>query len=131
MPKDFRVAKVFCSDRQNRIAYVFRPGSSMICAVGNVLCLFGFCMTCVNSDQSGIPRSAKAARVLPIDDSAAGKDHETMFFMERDRQMFPVDEVAADGMAPAHMSPCIAEWIVLVEQVILTVEEDQSIWIVH
>jgi hypothetical protein len=45
--------------------------------------------------------------------------------------MSPVDEVPADGMTPAHMSPYIPKWIVLVKQVILAVEEHQSVRIVH
>ena len=52
-------------------------------------------------------------------------------FVERDGQMFPMNEVIADSMPPTHMPPCIAKWIVLIEQVILTVKKYQPIGVIH
>ena len=45
---------------------------------------------------------------------------------ERDGQVLPAHEVAADGVAPAHVTPAVPLGVVLVEQVILAVEEDAA-----
>jgi hypothetical protein len=45
--------------------------------------------------------------------------------------MFPVEQVAADGVPPAHVPPFIAFGVVLVEEVILAIEEDQPVRVVH
>ena len=47
-----------------------------------------------------------------------------------DRQVLPAHEVAADGVAPAHVAPAVPLGVVLVEQVILAVEEDQPVGVV-
>src|SRR5437667_1385899 len=45
--------------------------------------------------------------------------------------MFPMKEIAADGMAPAHVAPFVAERIELVEEMILAVIESEAVGIVH
>ena len=49
---------------------------------------------------------------------------------ERDRQFLPVDEIAADGVAPTHVAPGVAERVVLVEEVVFAVEPDQPVGVV-
>ena len=92
-------------------------------------------MTRVDRDQAGsvarAGRFAQSAGVVPIHDGAARKDHLTVLFGQRNRQMLPVDQVAADGVSPAHMAPFIAEGIVLIEQVILALVEDHPVRVVH
>ena len=45
--------------------------------------------------------------------------------------MLPVHEVAADRVAPGHVSPRVAERVVLVEEVVLALVVDQAVGIVH
>src|SRR5688572_24643054 len=45
--------------------------------------------------------------------------------------MFPLDQVLAHGMSPTHVAPFVALRIVLVEQMILPLEVDHAVRIVH
>ena len=81
--------------------------------------------------QDGTGRPAQPARVRPVHDGAARKDHDAVFLAHRQRQVLPPQQVAAHGVAPAHMPPFVALGVVLVEEVILAVEEDQPVRVVH
>src|ERR1700676_3691531 len=45
--------------------------------------------------------------------------------------MLPMHQVAANSMAPAHMTPSVAERIVLIEEVVLSLVVHQSVRIIH
>ena len=45
--------------------------------------------------------------------------------------MFPVDEIIADRVAPTHVTPFVAEGIVLIEQVVFAVVINHAIRVVH
>src|SRR5262245_22232695 len=45
--------------------------------------------------------------------------------------MPPVDEIGAHRVSPAHVAPGIAERIVLIEEVVLALEEDEPVRVVH
>ena len=68
---------------------------------------------------------------MPVDHDAAREDHHALLFAQRDRQVLPVQHVGADGVAPAHMAPRLAEGIVLVEEVVLALVEDEPVRVVH
>src|SRR5262245_48965219 len=50
---------------------------------------------------------------------------------ERDRLVFPIDEVLAAKVAPMHVSPTVAVRVVLVEDVIVAVVVDEAVGVVH
>src|SRR3712207_6961265 len=50
---------------------------------------------------------------------------------ERDGQVLPVQEVAAYGVAPAHVAPFVTERVELVEQVVLPVVVNHPVRVVH
>jgi hypothetical protein len=62
--------------------------------------------------------------------SATGEDHDTVLFRKSDWQFAPMNQIAADGVAPTHVAPAVAEWIELEEQMILVIEVDQAVGIV-
>src|SRR5208337_4820175 len=45
--------------------------------------------------------------------------------------MLPVNKVPADGVAPTHASPLVAERVELIEQVVFTLVVDGAVGIVH
>ena len=49
---------------------------------------------------------------------------------ERDGQFLPMHEIAADGVAPAHVAPRVAEGVVLEEEVVFAFEVDEAVGIV-
>src|SRR3972149_93442 len=108
MPKHFRVSKLARADGDQRVARVFGPCPPMVCAVGEVLGLFFRSVLRVDGDKRRLTVYTQAAGVLPIHHRAAGEDHDPVFFVERDRQMFPTEDVTADGVTPTHVSPHIA-----------------------
>src|SRR5438552_2063392 len=67
-----------------------------------------------------------------------GRSAETTFAVcasgcgsERDRLMFPVDHVGADGMAPVHVTPHGGMRIELIEEMVLALPPDGTVGIVH
>ena len=75
---------------------------------------------------------AEPAGVGLVDDGAAGEDHHACSSRERDRQLLPVHEVAAHRVAPATCCPSSSPYgVVLVEEVVLAVEVDQAVGVVH
>ena len=73
---------------------------------------------------------AEAASVVVVDDDAAGEDHDAVIFGDGDGQFVPVKEVGADGVAPTHVSPLVAEGVVLEEEMVFVLEEDESVGVV-
>ena len=80
--------------------------------------------------MGGLPPPAEAARVVAVDDGAAGEDHHAAFFGEGDIEVLPVEEVGADGVPPTHVAPEIAEGVVLVEDVPFAVVIDEAVGVV-
>ena len=66
--------------------------------------------------------TTRAAREAPV---------AILLRVEGDRQLGPVNQVAADRVAPVHVAPVPAVGIVLIEQVIFTVEPDQAVRVVQ
>ena len=145
MPEDFRVAKIRHVQVNHRIACVLREGTSAIIAVGDVLRLqrLAICtflgMAGVNGDQTGnvhllknrrVRVLAESAAVFPIHHHAARKDHYAVFLGDRRRQLLPVDEIRAHGVTPSHMSPLVAERVVLIEEVIFASEVHRAVRVV-
>src|SRR4051812_31426660 len=115
------------------VLVVVRPGAPAIEAVRDVLCLARAAAGVVLL-ISGIDRDktvglwlAESAGVFAIDDHAARKDHDAVFFWDRDRQLFPVQQVLAHAVSPTHVSPDVAKRVVLEEEVILAVVKDKAV----
>ena len=126
----FGIAEVLQSEIDDRVAGILRPRASTVDAVREVLCLLRLRVPRVDGHEARAP-AAQPARVRAIHDRAAGEDHDAVLLAECDRQVFPVQQVAAHTMSPAHMPPPVAERVVLVEQVILAVEEHEPVRVVH
>src|SRR5580765_3904657 len=112
-----------------------RPGSAIVEAVREILSLADFSrpssVSGINRNQALFALRAKTAGVPAIDYYAAGKHHLVTHFRNCDRQLAPVEQVAAGGVPPAHVSPLIAAGVVLKEQVVLSVEVNQAVGIVR
>src|SRR5450432_1422424 len=97
----------------NGILLVFGPGSPFVVAVGQVLSLQFVRVPGVDGNQTRRNRHArslaKTAAIVPVDDSASGKNHYAIVFRKRYRQRFPVHQIRADRMSPAHMPPHSSE----------------------
>ena len=74
---------------------------------------------------------SKPGSVMLIHHCAAGEDPAVLIGIQRDGQMLPVNKVWADGMSPMHRTPQVTVWVILIEQVIFTVEIHQAVGIVH
>ena len=114
-------------------AYFVQRAAAVV-AVGQVLRLPAAPVPGVDGDEARAVVSlglAEPARVVPVDDGTAGEDHHAVLFGQGDGQVLPVQHVGADGMAPAHVPPGLAERVVLVEQVVLALVEDESVRVVH
>ena len=121
---------------EDGVAGVLGPGAAAVVAVGEVLGLEGLAVAGarrvagVDGDHAWLAGGAEAAGIVLVHDRAAGEDHDAVFFGERHGQFLPVDEVAADGVAPTHVAPGVAERVVLVEEVVFAVEPDQAVGVV-
>ena len=133
MPKHFRISKVLFSDVEHRIAGIFCPRAAFVIAECQVLVLQRLfrVVSGVNGDQRWLAVLAKATGVVPIHHGAAREYHDAIGLGQGKRQMFPVNHVRADRVCPAHVSPLVAEGIILVEEVIFAVVEDHAVWVVH
>src|ERR1039458_3964634 len=135
-PQYFGIAKIRHVKIEDRILSILGPSASAIVAVGKVLSLEGWARcglgsVCgVDGDETRFRTSAETARVVLIHYSAAGEDHDAVLFRKSDRQFAPVNQIGADGVAPTHVAPASAEWIVLEKQMILALEIDQAVRIV-
>src|SRR6516164_8909914 len=88
----------------------------------------------VDSHETGriaLMATAKPTAVLPVHDSAARENHDAVLFAKGNREILPADEVTADDVPPAHVSPIDAERIVLIKKVIFTLVINETIGIVH
>ena len=134
VPERLRIAEVLQAQIEHRVLGVLRPRPAAVVAVGEVLRLLAVSVSRVDGDEARAvgPRCrAKPARVVPVDDDAAREDHHPVGFVQGDRQVLPVQQVGADGVAPAHMAPLLAQRVVLVEQVVLALVEDEPVRVVH
>src|ERR1700741_3555653 len=119
IPGDTGIAEVGHLQIENRILLVACPGSAIVEAVREILSLADFSrpgsVSGIDRNQALFPLRAETAAVPAIDYYAAGKHHLVTHFRNRDRQLVPVKQVGADGVSPAHVSPLIAEGVVLKE----------------
>jgi len=121
---------------EHGVGGVLGPGAAAVVAVGEVLRLEGLAVggargvAGVDGDQARLTGCTEAAGIVLVHDGAAGEDHDAVFFRESDGHFLPVDEIAADGVAPTHVAPGIAEGVVLVEEVVFAVEPDEAVGIV-
>src|SRR5580692_8293053 len=135
IPGDTRITKIRQMQVEYRISLVLSPSASVIEAVSNVLCLAmalrSISIPRIDRNQALTPESTKAAAVLAIDYDAASEDHLPVFLGNGDRQFMPMQQVRTDCMPPAHISPLVAEWVVLEEQVVFTLKIDKAVRIIR
>ena len=141
MPKDFRVAEVarVAGVGQDGIAGILGPGAAAVGAVGQCLRLdfglFGLFGVGVVIGKEGeewrVLFRAEAGGVFPVYYGASGEDVAEAVGCEGDGQVFPVHEVAADGVPPVHGPPNGFFGVVLIEEVVFSVEVDKPVGVVH
>lgn len=66
-----------------------------------------------------------------VDHAAPAEGHNPVLFSNRQRQVFPVDQVCAYSMPPAHVTPRVAGRVVLIEKVVLAVVINEPVRVVH
>ena len=67
---------------------------------------------------------------MPIDNRTARKNHVPRVFGNGEWQFFPCNQIGADRVTPAHMTPQIAVGIILVEQMIFALKPYEAVRIV-
>ena len=133
MPKHFRIAEVFLADVQDWIARINYPGSSTVIAVREALILKLLRINVTREDQYQwrLTIQAQAARVVVIHDRATREGHHAIGKGNRHRQVLPVNQIPRDRMTPTNVARCVPEGVVLIEQMVLALEKDQTIRVVH
>ena len=144
VPDDMRIAEVGDAGiRQNRIGGVFGPRASPVGAVCQSLRL-GFDPSLGGGDRIVIGEDrqnrrigggSESGRVVQVGYAASRKDIAQAVRSQRDRHVLPVQQIAADGMSPVHLSPrevaVFVERDVLVAEVVLAVIINQSVRVAH
>ena len=92
-------------------------------------CSFGS-VAGVDGDETRFPSGAESAGVVMIHNDASRENHDAVAFRKSDRQFAPTNQIAADGVAPTHVAPAVAEGIELEEQMILAFEIYKAVRIV-
>ena len=123
VPEQARVAALMLDDR---VARELGPGPAAVVGIGDALAA---ARARVGGDEQVILAVLPARRVGPVDDRAAGEGPVAEPpRVDRDRQLLPVHQVAADGVAPVHVAPVPAVGIVLEEEVILAAANRPARW---
>jgi len=91
-------------------------GAVVLHSAGNML--VGLFDETTGALAAGLPRTHVVGATLAI------------LFGNGDRKFAPVQQVRAYGVAPTHVSPLIAEGVVLKEEVIFAVKEDEAVGVV-
>src|SRR5215471_12336726 len=133
VPGDTGVAEVGHIEIEDGVVAIGRPCAPVVDAEGDVLglaySLRSLSVACVDGDEAA-GLWTESAGVVGVDDDAAGEDHGAIFFGNGYGQLMPVEEVGADGMAPAHVAPLVSEGVVLEEEMVFAVIEDEAVGIV-
>lgn len=74
--------------------------------------------------------SAESTRVVLIDNRTTCKDHDAVFLRQSNWELLPMEEIATYCVTPTHMTPLVAEWIVLEVQMVFAFEVDQTVRII-
>src|SRR5512133_375283 len=88
-------------------------------------------MICKNGNYRGFSLRSETGGVCSINYCATRKDVPKGIRIKGNRKMFPVQKIRADCMTPMHRTPNSAVGIVLIKEMILTVEIHKSIGIIH
>src|SRR5262249_7932970 len=125
-PDHFGIAPGVLDDGVLRVV---GPGAAAVVGVSDALAAAG---AREGRHQDVLVARLEAGRVLLVHHGAAGEAPVVEpAWGEGNRQLAPVDEVGADGVAPVHVAPVPAVGVVLVEQVIFALVIDQTVWIVQ
>ena len=74
---------------------------------------------------------AETCRVVEIDKAASGKHHVAdRLLKQRDRFLFPVNQIDTFEVSPVHVAPGDSERIVLVVKMVFSVVKDHSVGVV-
>ena len=131
VPEDFRVAEVLQSveRRQDGVLFVFGIGAAVVVAVGHALYLS--VLVAGRGVESNHGVLAVAGAVVLVDNGATRENVSQCVAGDSRIKVFPVDEVAADGVSPVHVAPLRSVGVVLEIQVIFAVFIDQTVGVVH
>ena len=115
---------------QDRVRWVLLP-INQVFVLADRGPLFGMVAGGLAAGDAGVENH----RLTPAVDVRAARENVLFARLprrpERDRQMFPMDQVAAARVAPVHVSPVVAVRIVLIEQVVITAVKNGAVGIVH
>ena len=117
----------------HRVAVVLAPGVAAVGGDGQALNepgRPGGVARRIDGDHRGRTRTAQPGGVFVIHDGAARGHGAQLIGVQGHRQLGPVHQVAADGVAPVQVAPLDAVGIVLVEQVVLAPEAKQAVRVV-
>ena len=129
--------------RQDRIFVVFDPALALVEAVRQTLRLgfdapFGCGYRIIigkDGQQRCLSGRTQTGRIVQVGDAAPRKDISQTVRGEGDWHVLPVQQIAADGVTPIHLSPrqvaVFVERDVLVAEVVFAVEVDQSVGVAH
>ncbi len=140
MPNHLGIAKIRnARTGQNRVARIFCPAAPFIQAVSQTLGLKSFstqlfCPMIVigkNRYQWRILLSTQATAIGVIKHCTAGKNSAVFIREERRRQMLPMHQILTDCMPPMHGPPNIGIGVLLIKQVILTIQINHPVRVVH
>lgn len=124
----------------DRVRGIFRPGAARIRAVGDALgegLIFrgrgGVAGGGVDRDQRRRLAACglEAGGVVPVHHGGAGEHGAQGVRQQGVRQLLPVNQIFADGVAPGHVAPFGSEWVVLEEEMVLALEEDEAVRVVQ
>ena len=128
MPDNLGIAITSGDLWNDRIARVFREAST-IGAPCKAL-YRGISCCGVEQNQRRLAIFAKAAGVLPIDHSTAAEHRPLLVRQKLVTEFLPMHHVFAHSVTPMHVPPTPSIWIVLKEQMVLTVVIDHTIGII-
>ena len=131
VPEHLRVAELAVEVVEHRVTGVLGPGPTAVGAVGQRLILVVRPRARVDRHHRRVAARAEAARVLVVDHRATREDRLVSLLRDRDGQLLPVHEIAADRVTPRHVAPRVPERVVLVEEVILALVVDEPVGVVH
>ncbi|CDB10232.1 unknown [Bacteroides sp. CAG:633] len=131
VPEDFRVAEVLQSVErsQDGVLFVLGVGAAVVVAVGHALYLS--VLVAGRGVESNHGVLAVAGAVVLVDNGATREDVSQRVACDGRVEVFPMNEVAADGVSPVHVAPLRSVGVVLEVQVIFAVFVDQTVGVVH
>ena len=134
--EDLRVTEIGHIARNNRVAFVFMEGDVVgrpcnrllfmtVCRVAFLLPVMG-----EHRNHRRLSVFTKAGSIVVVHDRRTGINPADFVRLHRNRQVLPVNQVAAHCMVPVHRSPDVVVGIILRKQVIIPVFINQTVGVI-